>query len=58
MRKHEVPVSFGHMLAQRPELMNAFAVMPREEKQKVWDKANKAKSKGELQSIVDSIRIK
>jgi hypothetical protein len=51
----EVPVGFGLALAQNEEATNAFAMMTREEKQIIWNKARRARSKQEMNQIVNSI---
>ena len=51
----EVPIGFGLALAQNEEAMNAFAMMTREEKQKIWAQARSARSKAEMHRIVENI---
>ena len=51
----EVPIGFGMALAQNEAAMNAFAMMTKEEKQAIWDKAHNARSEQEMHRIVNSI---
>ncbi len=51
----EVPVGFGMALVQNEDAMNAFAMMTMEQKQKIWAQARMARSKAEMQQIVDGI---
>ena len=51
----EVPVGFGMALVRNEDAMNAFAMMTREEKQKIWARARMARSKAEMQQLVGSI---
>jgi hypothetical protein len=55
MNFSEVPVGFGLALAQNEEATNAFAMMTREEKQIIWNKARRARSKQEMNQIVNNI---
>ena len=50
-----VPVSFAIALVQNEEAMNAFAMMTKEEKQVIWQKAYAARSAEDMQRIVSSI---
>ena len=54
----EVPIGFGLALAQNEEAMNAFAMMTREEKQAIWNRAHNARSEKEMHQIVSSIAAK
>ena len=51
----EVPIGFGMALAQNEAAMNAFAMMTKEEKQAIWDKAHNARSEQEMHRIVNNI---
>lgn len=51
----EVPVGFGQALVQNEEAMNTFAMMTREEKQAIWAQARQARSKADMDRIVNSI---
>lgn len=55
MNFEEVPVGFGMALAQNEEAMNAFAAMTKEQKQTIWTQARQARSKTEMQQLVDHI---
>ena len=54
----EVPIGFGMALAQNEEAMNAFAMMTKEEKQAIWNRARNARSEQEMQQIVSNIASK
>lgn len=51
----EVPIGFGLALAQNEEAMNTFAMMTKEEKQAIWNKARHARSEQEMNQIVAGI---
>jgi len=51
----EVPVGFGMALVRNEDAMNAFAMMTKEQKQALWARARRARSKAEMQQLVDSI---
>lgn len=51
----EVPIGFGMALAQNEEAMNAFAMMTKEQKQAIWNKAHHVRSEQEMQNIVTDI---
>lgn len=51
----EVPIGFGLALAQNEEAMNAFAMMAKEEKQAIWNKAHNARSEKEMHQIVNNL---
>lgn len=51
----KVPVGFGMALAQNADALNAYAGMNKEQKRAVLEKAQDARSKGEMRRIVDSI---
>ena len=54
----EVPIGFGLALAQNEEAMNAFAMMTKEEKQAIRNRAHHAKSEIEMHQIVSNIASK
>lgn len=54
----EVPLGFGMALAQNEEAMNAFAMMTGQQKRAIWAEARNARSKAEMQSIVNGIVTK
>jgi len=55
MKREEVPVGFGNALMRNEEATNAFAMMTQEQKQEIWSRARQAKSRAEMQGIVNSI---
>ena len=50
-----VPVGFGMALAQNEKAVNAYAMMTKEQKNAVLAKAHQAKTRQEMQQIVDSL---
>lgn len=55
MDYNEVPVGFAMALARNEEAVNAFAMMTRDEKQAIWDKARHAHSEREMENLVSSL---
>lgn len=51
----EVPIGFGMALAQNEEAVNAFAMMTKEEKEAIWDKARHVRSEQEMYRLVAQI---
>ena len=51
----EVPVGFGMALVRNEDAMNAFAMMTKEQKQAVWQRARAVRSKAEMEQLVDGI---
>ena len=51
----EVPIGFGMALAQNEDAMNTFAMMTKEEKQAIWNKAHQARSEKEMNTLVASL---
>ena len=51
----EVPIGFGMALAQNEKAVNAYAMMTREQKQAILQKAHAARSEKEMHQIVSSI---
>lgn len=51
----EVPIGFGMALAQNEKAVNAYAMMTKEQKQTILEKAHKARSEGEMRQIVSAI---
>ena len=51
----EVTVGLGQAVVQNEEAMNTFAMMTREEKQAIWAQARQARSKADMDRIVNSI---
>ena len=50
-----VPIGFGMALAQNETALNAYAVMTREQKQAILEKAHRARSEEEMHRLVSSI---
>lgn len=50
-----VPIGFGMALAQNETALNAYAVMTKEQKQAILNRAHQARSEEEMHQIVDSI---
>ena len=55
MNFSEVPIGFGMALAQNEKAVNAYAMMPREQKNAILAKAHAARSEREMHEIVASI---
>ena len=55
MELPEVPVGFGMALAQNETAVNAYAMMAKEEKRTILQKAQAARSQQEMQQIVSQI---
>lgn len=51
----EVPIGFGMALAQNETAVNAYAMMTKEQKNAILERAHKARSEQEMHQIVDSI---
>lgn len=51
----EVPIGFGMALAQNEEATNAFAMMTKEQKQAIWNRARHAQSEQEMHRIIAEI---
>lgn len=51
----EVPIGFGMALARNEKAVNAYAMMTKEQKQAILEKARKAHSEKEMRQIVSSI---
>lgn len=51
----EVPIGFGMALAQNEKAVNAYAMMTKEQKNAVLEKAHNARSEREMQKIVSAI---
>lgn len=50
-----IPLGFAMALAQNPEALERFALLSKEEKKSLTERAKHADSKEEMQQIVDSI---
>lgn len=55
MNFSEVPIGFGMALAQNEKAVNAYAMMTKEQKQAILEKAHAARSEKEMHQIVASI---
>lgn len=55
MNFREVPTGFGMALAQNEKAVNAYAMMTREQKNAVLEKAHNARSEKEMHQIVAAI---
>lgn len=55
MEFNQVPVGFGMALAQNEKAVNAYAMMTKEQKQAILQKAHAARSEKEMQKIVSAI---
>ena len=51
----KVPIGFGMALAVNEPALNAYAAMTEQQKQAVLRKAHNARSRQEMQSIVESL---
>lgn len=51
----DAPIGFLMALAQNQQAMTRYSALPPQERQKYIDRASHADSRGEMQSIVDSI---
>lgn len=51
----KVPIGFGMALAQNENAMNAYAVMTKEQKQHVLEKAHSARSEKEMRQIISDL---
>lgn len=52
---YQVPIGFGMALAMNPDALNAYSAMTQEQKQSVLNRAHNARSRQEMQQIVNSI---
>jgi uncharacterized protein YdeI (YjbR/CyaY-like superfamily) len=52
---YKVPIGFGMALAQNEAAVNAYAVMTKEQKKEILEKAHNARSEAEMHRIVNSI---
>lgn len=53
----EVPIGFSMALAQNEKAVNAYAMMTKEQKNAILEKAHKARSEKEMNQIVTSIAV-
>ena len=55
MDKNDLPLGFGFALAQNPEAMRAFSLLPEEKRSQIVQQAHSVSSKSEMQSLVNSL---
>ena len=55
MENNKIPLGFGFALAQDPTAMEKFASLSKSEQEQLIQKAHQASSKGEMQSLVNSL---
>ena len=55
MDKEELPLGFGFALAQNPDAMRKFSDLPESGKSEILQKARMVSSKGEMQSLVNTL---
>ncbi|MGM9627237.1 MAG: hypothetical protein ACI3V4_03970 [Faecousia sp.] len=57
MDANELPLGFGFALAQNPEAMRNFALLPESQRAQILHKVHAVSSKEEMQSLVDSLTV-
>ena len=55
MNFSQVPIGFSMALAQNEQAVNAYAMMTKEEKDAILQKAHSARSQQEMQQLVSAI---
>ena len=55
MNRNDLPLGFAFALAQNPDAMQNFSVMPESGKNEVLKKAYEVSSKEEMQKLVDHL---
>lgn len=55
MDRNDLPLGFCFALAQNPDAMQTFSNLPEDKKAEILQKAHSVMSKGEMQSLVNSI---
>ena len=55
MDRNDLPLGFSFALAQNPEAMQKFALLPEREKSEILQRANAVSSKEEMQALVDGL---
>ncbi len=55
MKDSSVPIGFSMALAQNEQAVNAYAMMTKEEKEAVLEKAHKASTRRQMQKLIGSI---
>lgn len=51
----EVPIGFGMVLSQNEKAVNAYAMMTKEQKNAILEKAHKVRSEKEMHQLVSEI---
>ena len=57
MESNELPLGFGFALAQNPEAMRNFALLPEFQRAQILHKVHAVSSTEEMQSLVDSLTV-
>lgn len=57
MESNELPLGFGFALAQNPEAMRNFALLPESQRAQILHRVHAVSSKEEMQSLVDSLTV-
>ena len=57
MDQNGMPLGFGFALAQNPEAMKNFSNLPEARKNEILRQAHSISSKGEMQSLVNSLTM-
>lgn len=57
MESNELPLGFGFALAQNPEAMRNFALLPESQRAQILHRVHAVSSKEEVQSLVDSLTV-
>ncbi|MCF2596491.1 hypothetical protein [Pseudoflavonifractor phocaeensis] len=55
MDHNDLPLGFGFALAQNPEAMKTFSDLPESKQSEILQKARNVSSKGEMQSLVNTL---
>lgn len=55
MDKNDLPLGFSFALAQNPDAMQVFSNLPEAEQHAILQRAHTVSSKGEMQSLVNSL---
>ena len=53
MNRNDLPLGFAFALAQNPDAMQKFSMMPESRKDEILKKAHEVTSKEEMQNLVD-----
>ena len=55
MNRNDLPLGFAFALAQNPDAMQKFSMMPEQRKNEILQKAHAVDSKEEMQELVDHL---